>query len=336
MDAVNTGISTREHGGKLEQASRKFARPLEEWIDLSTGINPLPYPVRTVSEHSWSRLPEQGAYDALCDAASRYLGCPSREVMAIAPGTQSLIQVLPHMRSYSRVGVVSPTYNEHAHAWKEAGHDVVEITELEDAGKDVDVVVIVNPNNPDGRTWSRETLLTVADELASRGGWLVVDEAFCDVTPGISIASCAGRPGLVILRSFGKFFGLAGIRLGLVLAAPGFCDLLRRRLGPWAIAGPALEIGERAYADDAWIAEARKRLEDDRKRLSGLLERSGGNVIGGTDLFLLVRFANASAVFEELAQAGILVRNFSYCASWLRFGLPGREDAWVRLEKALP
>jgi cobalamin biosynthetic protein CobC len=324
-----------EHGGALGRAAAGYGRPVGDWVDLSTGINPVAYPVPDLPEEVWTRLPEAEINESFQQVAADYLRVADPGLITAAPGTQCLIQMLPRMRRASKVAVLSPTYNEHAHVWRCFGHDVVETTDLGQVDDSFDVAVVVNPNNPDGRTSGSDELLGLADKLSGRGGWLVVDEAFADVTSDISVASYAARPGLIVLRSFGKFFGLAGLRLGMILGEANMLPEFERHLGPWAVPGPSLAIGIQAYADSGWIAATRRRLAADRQRLQGMLERSGLHLVGATDLFVLVAADNAADRYQRLAGEGILVRKFSYDATWLRVGLPGPEDHWRRLEESL-
>ena len=218
--------------------------------------------------------------------------------------------------------------------WRAAGHDVREIVSLDDANQD-DVTVIVNPNNPDGRVIDGGTLRTLHASIAKRGGWLVVDEAFADTEPEVSIAGLSGRPGLVILRSFGKFFGLAGLRLGFVLTAAAIGDQFAASFGPWAVSGPALEIGRTALADSAWCETMRARLADDARRLDALFAGAGISVVGGTSLYRLIETDNASRLHEGLARQGLLVRIFDDWPALARVGLPGEAAAFDRLADAL-
>lgn len=324
-----------QHGGALGRAAAVFGRPVGEWVDLSTGINPAAYPVPDLPEKVWTRLPEAEIYESFQVAAAEYLRLADPGLITAAPGTQCLIQMLPRMRRVSKVAVLSPTYNEHAHVWRSFGHDVVETTDLGRVDETFDVAVVVNPNNPDGRTIDPDDLLRLADRLSGRGGWLVVDEAFADVTPDISVASHAGRPGLLVLRSFGKFFGLAGLRLGMILGDRDMLPEFERHLGPWAVPGPSLAIGIQAYADRDWIAATRKRLTADRERLQEILKSSGLHIVGSTDLFVLAAANNGADIYQRLAEDGILVRKFSYDPTWLRIGLAGPKAHWSRLEASL-
>ncbi len=327
----------RDHGGDLAAAEALFGTPAEPWLDLSTGINPWPWPwpapLPMVSEAAWRRLPDTSA-SRLKAAAARRWGCPVAAVAA-APGSQALIQVLPRLRRPGRVAVVSPTYAEHARCWARLGHDVVARPDIGAIADWAEVVVVVNPNNPDGRVARPEDLLSLAQALAGRGGWLVVDEAFADLAPRASVAFAAGRPGLVVLRSFGKFHGLAGLRLGFALSEPAVAAAIEDELGPWAVPGPALEIGAAALADTGWDDATRARLEGAAAGLDRILARHGLEVLGGTALFRLVRHPDAGSIHAALGRSGILVRAFAAWPDRLRFGLPCDETAIARLERAL-
>lgn len=319
------------HGGDLDGARAAFPGAPEPWVDLSTGINPWPYPLPPVRPEAWNRLPGRGEEAALLSAAAACYGAPSADVVAAASGSQALIQLLPRLRTPGRVAVLGPTYAEHARCWALAGHDVRMVEGVEEA----DVLVIVNPNNPDGRRWPAARLLELAEAQQARGGWLVVDEAFADMRPEDSLAAHAGKPGLVILRSFGKFFGLAGLRLGIALAPAGLAAALREAIGPWAVSGPGLAIATAALGDRHWIEATRRRLAAAAAELDRLLEGAGLRVAGGTELFRLVGDPRASALYRALGEAGILVRRFERRPDWLRFGLPGAAEDWQRLGVAL-
>lgn len=322
------------HGGNLAWAEQFFGIPEEGWLDLSTGINPIPYSDIGVSSDALTRLPSSAALDGLLDAARKAYDMPTQVALCPAPGTQALIQLLPMLHPAQLVAVLSPTYSEHAGCWRAAGSTIIDINDPGDA-PEADVMVITNPNNPDGRRFRPDVLHTVRDRLASRGGLLVIDEAFADVAPEVSLASTADQPGMLVLRSFGKFFGLAGLRLGFAAGPPALVQRIEILLGPWAVSGPALEIGTRALADAAWIAKTRADLAAYRARLDKILENAGIKLLGGTDLFRLTSHDAAQSIYRSLGHAGILVRAFSGQPNWLRFGLPGDDAAFVRLERAL-
>lgn len=322
------------HGGDLDAARAAFPGAPDPWLDLSTGINPRPYPLPPLTAEAWTRLPGRGEEAGLCHAAARFYGAPSADHVAAAPGSQALIQLLPRLRPPGTVAVLGPTYAEHAQAWALAGHRV-RMAARPDELADADVAVVVNPNNPDGRILSRETLTALAARRHAAGGWLVVDEAFAEVTPAASIAPLAATPGLVVIRSFGKFFGLAGVRLGFVLAAPALAGMVRAAVGPWAVAGPALTIGTAALNDDAWAQDTRRWLESAAQRLDALLAGAGLAVVGGTSLFRLIEDGRAPEFYARLGRAGILVRRFADHPARLRFGLPADSEGERRLRLAL-
>lgn len=320
------------HGGDIDAAAKAFGTPAEGWLDLSTGINPVSYPIGTELAEVWRRLPTASDEARLLITARACYGVPEDAGIVAAPGTQAIIQWLPVAPAKCRVQILGPTYEEHAKSWADRGHGVESIENIETA--DADVVIAVNPNNPDGRTVPPETLLKTADRLAARGGMLIVDEAFADVAPEISVTSETGRPGLLVLRSFGKFFGLAGMRLGFAIGTEFDTERLKRALGPWAVAGPALGIGARALADTDWQEKTRRRLTEDAERLDELLTGAGMEIVGGTSLYRLARTPDAPAIHEKLGHAGIMVRMFDRNPEWLRFGLPGTGSDWRRLEAA--
>lgn len=333
--SIQTPVSqalTQVHGGGIRQAAARYGISEAEWLDLSTGINPHGYPAGEVPQSVWARLPEPE--DGLEAAAADYYGTTA--LLPVA-GSQAAIQLLPALREgRARVGIIEPGYNEHARAWRVAGHEVIPLSgdAVADAVPGLDVLVLVNPNNPTGQGFDRADLLAWHADLAARGGWLIVDEAFMDVTPGGSLAPEASREGLVVLRSLGKFFGLAGARVGFVLAGEALRTQLADRQGPWSLAGPSRWVAARALADRAWQAETRRMLQARGQRLAELLGAHGLEPAGSTALFHWCRVDDPAAWQDHLGQQGILVRRFDAPAS-LRFGLPGDAAEWQRLEAGL-
>lgn len=319
------------HGGDLTAASAAYGEPVNGWLDLSTGINPLPYLVNPELPLNWGHLPTKAEQFELIHTARDYYGIPSSAYVAAGPGTQAIIQWLPRLRAKSTVHILSPTYAEHAYCWRLAGHQVHETTEIQQA----DVIIIVNPNNPTGRTFDPDLLISIAEYQASKDGWLIVDEAFADVVPRASAIEHAGRPGLIILKSLGKFFGLAGARLGFLVGDLSVVSEIETALGPWAVSGPSIAAGTRALSDFEWQDDALSRLERDTDRLDHMITSTGMNVLGGTPLFRLIETLDAPMVKQKLGAKGILVRTFQDHPNWLRFGLPGTEEDWQRLEDAL-
>lgn len=323
------------HGGDLESVTAEFGHARAVWLDLSTGINPRPYPIPQLRAEHWHRLPSKSAEKQLLDAARAYYGLPDGAEICALPGTQAAIQLLPRLMALCEVAILSPTYNEHAANWRRAGHRVYEIGDLSKIPESAGIVILVHPNNPDGRQFPKASLLDLAVAMRQRNGWLIVDEAFADVTPDISLASDILPEGPIILRSFGKFFGLAGLRLGFLMAPPHFMAKVHQELGPWAVSGIALEIGARALADRNWITQTRAQLAVAARKLAELLGAAGLEISGHTDLFCLTESPESQALYRHLCERAILVRKFPERPNFLRFGLPGAEIGWQRLETAL-
>ena len=320
-----------EHGGRLQRAARQYGIAVEDWLDQSTGISPFGWPVGDIPARAWHRLPEDD--DGLDEAAHAYYG--TANLLPVA-GTQAALQALPWLRGASRVGVITPGYAEHAHAWRAAGHavDTLAADALYAEAARFDVVVLIHPNNPGADTFERDALLGLHAALAARGGWLVLDEAFIDATPEASLVASSGRTGLVVLRSVGKFFGLAGARAGFVAAAASLRDALRERLGPWTLTGPTRHVLRCALADRDWQEAVRPRLLAASAALASLLDRHGLADGAGTAFFQWRRTPHAAALHDALARRGVLVRRFDAPSS-LRFGLPIDEVAMARLDGAL-
>jgi cobalamin biosynthesis protein CobC len=323
------------HGGNLREAARRYAIPFDDWLDLSTGINPRGYPVPPVPPDAWRRLPEDD--DGLAGIAARYYGAPHALPVA---GSQAAIRALPALLRRGTAGVAPLTYGEYAPAFTRAGHVIATLdVTSHDVPDTLDHVIVANPNNPTAERLTRDTLLRWHAQLAARGGTLIVDEAFADVDPASSLASETAREGLIVLRSVGKFFGLAGIRAGFVLAAPSITDPLRDALGAWTVSGPARHAVVAAFADIEWQRETRERLHRDGARLAALIAQNGYDV-RKTPLFAWTQTPNAPALQHALALRGIWTRLFDLTGMTtslpsLRIGLPGAEGDWARLSLAL-
>ncbi len=323
------------HGGDLAAATRVFGLPCGGWLDLSTGINPAPWPVpAALPDATLSRLPEPALLAGMLAAArSAYRIADGIELIA-GPGSDVLLRLLPLVLPPGRVAIVGPTYGGHEAAWRAAGRDVTLAREPEDAAAAARFVVVANPNNPDGRTWPPARLAAVAAELGSRGGLLIVDEAFADVAPAISLIPALAALPAIVLRSFGKFHGLAGLRLGFAAGAVAPLARMRAILGVWPVSGPALAVATAALMDEGWRTAARTGLAASAARLRGLLQENGLAVAGGTDLFVLVDSPSANEIHRHLARQGIWTRAFPDHPRWLRLGLPPA-DGWERLAAAL-
>jgi cobalamin biosynthetic protein CobC len=325
-----------EHGGNLAAAAKQYDIPLEDWLDLSTGINPDGYPIAGIPAAAWQKLPLED--DGLIEAACAYYGC---QFALPSAGSQAALQILPQLRAASKVAMPKLMYQEHANAWQANGHEVIKFDFFPDEKivEQVDVLLLCNPNNPTATKFSVAELLSWHVALAARGGWLVVDEAFMDATPERSIAKYTHLEGLFALRSLGKFFGLAGARVGFLLAEERMLKQMQEAIGPWSITGPSRLIAKQALLDKGWQEKARIQLAENSQKLAKLLTQYHLTPMSGTALFQFVPTRNAQALQQHLAQQGIWIRLFSdapglSAGAAVRFGLPP-EDGWERLESAL-
>ncbi|WP_420962840.1 threonine-phosphate decarboxylase CobD [Brucella sp. IR073] len=326
---------TIEHGGALDRAIARFGGAREDWLDLSTGINPEALPLPDMALDIWNRLPDDSLLARALAAARGYYGAAEGAAIIAAPGTQALIQIVPELTSPGEVAILSPTYQEHHAAFARAGWAVVPCADIGSVPATAKAAVVVNPNNPDGRIVPANELLALAERLERRGGFLVVDEAFADAHPEVSVAGEAGGDSLIILKSFGKFFGLAGLRLGFAVSGAGMARKLAERLGPWAVSGPALAIAVHAFETGPNLDAFRQRISIRRVGLSRVLQRGGFEELGGTALFALIRHSDAHALHEHLCRRHILTRRFDYAPDWLRIGLILDESQLRRFEDTL-
>lgn len=322
-DAAFLTTATR-HGGGLMKAAAAYPDAPRPWLDLSTGINPEPWRGPRAPEAELNRLPDPGTLAALETAAASAFGS-APERTAAAAGAEAAIRLLPLLLGVRSVEIVGPTYGAHAEAWRAAGMATRLIAPDQAATSQAGVLVIVNPNNPDGRLTRRADLIAMARERSAAGRWLVVDESFIECAPGDSVSDLV-EPGLIVLRSFGKFYGLAGVRLGFMLAAPGLIARLRALLGDWPVGADALIMGRGAYADADWRRRTEAALAERADRLDDLLARAGFEIIGGTSLFRMTRTRNAALWFQHLCRAGVLTRPFDHTPDGLRFGVPSERD----------
>lgn len=320
-----------EHGGKLREAVQRYGIPTEQWIDLSTGINPQHWPVPLVPGTIWNRLPEDE--DELLAAARFYYQCEN--ILAVA-GSQAAIQALPRLRAPCKVAVLQPSYNEHAHAWQQQGHQVSALNarSIQQQATNFDVIVLVNPNNPDGNLFQVDELLELHQILRHKGGWLVVDEAFIDATPQQSVIKHSYQSGLIVLRSLGKFFGLAGARVGFVAARTSLLQDLQELLGPWTISNPSRWIAQQALQDQQWHKSTRQQLQLQSARLHELLHRADLPVQGSCALFQWIKHPQAKHLHQQFAQKAILTRLLRQPLG-LRLGLPQSEPQWNKLSSVL-
>lgn len=316
----------RDHGGGLDMAVALFGGKRADWVDLSTGINPRPYPVPAIPPEAFTALPDRAATERLEKAARAFWSVPNEAAVLAAPGASALIANIPRLASSGRVRIVERTYNEHEAAFRAAGWEVVraepEGTPLADAR------VVVHPNNPDGIMWSGN------DEAPGRR-LLVIDESFADVILFNSrVQEYATRPGVVVLKSLGKFWGLAGVRLGFAIGDPALIGALREMLGPWPVSGVAQFVGATALEDMEWANRTRQVMTVDVARLDAMVQARGAEFLGGTSMFRLFRVDDALRWQKKLAKGRVWTRVFPYEPTWLRLGLPP-QDRWDQVERAL-
>jgi cobalamin biosynthetic protein CobC len=330
---ADPGNPIPRHGGDLAFARARHGDPADGWLDLSTGINPNPYPAPAIPPAALARLPDRDALRRLIAAARSAYAIPDAARVIATPGSEVAIRLLPLVAPAGIVAVVGPTYASHGEAWVNADRRALAVT-ADAIPEEAAIVVLANPNNPDGRVIEAGRLVTFARRLEARDGLIVVDEAFAELAPEVSLARrLAGLPA-VVLRSLGKFYGLPGLRLGFVAGAPSIVDRLESLLGDWPVSGPAIAVGTAALTDTAWRQETRRRLARDARRLGALIAHHGLTVVGGTDLFVLVADASTT-LHRRLAEQGIWTRTFADEPTWLRFGLPGSDADFARLDQAL-
>jgi cobalamin biosynthetic protein CobC len=312
------------HGGGLEAAKREFGDG--DWLELSTGINPHPWPGAAGMAFDWQRLPDTEALAQLETVAAGFFGVDPRHVCAV-PGSEIGLRLVGALVG-GPAHHIAPGYRTHGDMV--AGSTAIAREEITDAGE---TLILANPNNPDGHAVGAAAMREL---LSRRTGWLLVDEAFADVDPANSLAAAVrDDQRLAVFRSFGKFFGLAGVRLGFVIAPQDLVAALRHRLGAWPLSAAAIAISTAAYADQDWIAVTRRRLPRETAALDAMLVRRGYKPIGACPLFRLIEAADAYALFERLARRAILTRPFADRPDWLRIGLPVDAAALARLETAL-
>lgn len=326
------------HGGNIDFAKQLFPQVTFPWLDLSTGINPFSYPIPLVNDHLYKHLPIQTHEERLREIAAHYYGCLSKDYVAIAPGTQILITLMPYLLSGKEVCILCPTYSEYLLSWQQAGIKVQKVfnldTFMEFAHKPQSIGIICNPNNPDGRLLSKEQLNIIIRKWGAVGNYLIIDEAYMDFIDQ-GMASYIADTNLIILRSFGKSYGLAGLRLGFLLAQPKIIQKIQCMLGNWVVSGPALQIASQALQDKQWFIKTKRQLEQQQSRLGQIVRSVSLFTVGKTLLFRLVEYQKAQDLWKYLALRGIWVRSFDYNSMWLRFGLPHEEQGWQRLEQAL-
>ncbi len=312
-----------KHGGDLTKAMQQFGGTPDDWLDLSTGINPTAYPaIEHINLRSLADLPAQSAEHALLKAAGRAYAVPSDIGIAAAPGTQAIITALPRVLAGKSIAIVGPTYASHEESWHTAGAQVEQVSAQNATNSTSTHLLLVNPNNPCGHIFTTDDLLSLARQKQKTGGYLIVDEAYMDLHPQSSILPHLSNLPILVLRSFGKFFGLAGLRLGFLIGPAEITDRLQQNLGSWAVSGPALDIGHKALADVGWQQNMRTQLRQQMQSFCITLQQMEVTVRGRTDLYLLIEHPKAHDLHKELAKQHIWTRVFDYSKTWIRLGLP--------------
>ena len=318
MGDTQTALTGRDHGGGLDAAVARFGGSQDEWIDLSTGINPRPYPFSNPTENDWTRLPDLGATQRAESAARSAWNVPEAADLVLVPGLSFAIAQLPYILTGSSVSISEPTYNEYRNAFSAAGWSIA---------KDADVDIHVSPNNPTGAEVDPDHILSERVSIS--------DESFADQEPESPLMALADRPNVLVMRGLGKFWGLAGVRFGAVMGDRHLINALRMRLGPWGVSGPALTIATEALSDQAWIDRTRRDLRQSCKRLEEVITPLSQSASKGTYLFRSFQIEHAHALHEFLAQRFILTRVFPYSDQLIRFGLPKDDTEFDRLRHAI-
>ncbi len=305
------------HGGRLAAARKRWPDAGLPWMDLSTGINPHSWPVERAGPIDWHRLPDEEALAELETAAAWAFGV-SPDMVCATPGSEIALRLIGTLDLPRPHRFVSPGYRTHAEAFD--GAEAVAPDAV--SGIVGGTLLFARPSNPQGSV----------SPLPTGVARLVIDEAFADAMP---VSPVPPPTDAIMLRSFGKFFGLAGVRLGFVIAPGEDLKRLRQRLGSWPVSSAAIAIGTAAYRDRAWQAAMRGRLVEEAAALDRLLARHGLSPEGACPLFRFVRTPDAASLFERLARRGILTRPFDHAPDRLRVGLPETAEALDRLDRAL-
>ena len=310
----------RDHGGGLDIAIKEYGNVRNNWIDLSTGINPDHYSIPKIPNYFWNTLPDSEAQNSMLKTARLFWNVPKNANIIASSGVSQLIAIMPNLLPAGKVEIISPTYNEHAAAFKSNGWKV---------GSNGNVRILVNPNNPNGKHHP------ITEEDSNNYDLIIIDESFCDVTPEKSLIHLTKQKNVIVLKGLGKFWGLAGLRLGFAIAAPELIESINKLIGPWAISGPAQFIGKAALSDINWISNTRLKLEVNSERLDQIMISHNIKPIGGTDLFRLFEVKDANRIQTKLAKSFIWTRIFPYSTNWLRLGIPKNDIEFERLSKAL-
>ncbi|UYH50737.1 aminotransferase class I/II-fold pyridoxal phosphate-dependent enzyme [Candidatus Kirkpatrickella diaphorinae] len=334
-DAVIPDISAfGAHGGSVLAFQRAFPEAPLPWYDLSTGVNPFHYPTGDLPEDALRALPEAETLARLRQAAAKAYECDASLIVA-APGTQAIIGLLPYLLRPPRVYVETPTYTGHEESWRGAGIACTARADLMTSTIDPGCTsILCRPNNPDGRRSTLRELQEYAALIAQSRGTLIIDASFADFET-TSYAALLENPAVIMLRSFGKTYGLAGLRLGFAMGRHPMMTRLATAFGPWPVHGLALHTGINALEDAAWRLKMADKLTVHAEKLRAMMAHAGFSFVGGTPLFSLFSHPRAGHFWRSFAAKGVATRRFHDKPEWLRLGTPGNAAMFDRLETAI-
>lgn len=320
-----------EHGGNLERAMQSYGGSPSDWIDISTGISPFSASLPELRLSDWHRLPESASLDELAQIAQVYYA--SNQECIVTSGSQFLINHLPDLLK-GDIGILEPSYGEYAASFARHGREYNALDTIDEID-DVQSIILANPNNPDGRLYAQGELYELAEVLKKRDGYLVVDEAFCDVCDNASMLIADPIENLIVLKSFGKFFGLAGARIGFVFAHNDVLHQIEQLQGPWSVSGPSISVAKYVLTCDGIHQDLLREISSRHSQFIQMLSDTRLKIIGGTKLFTLIEHENATDLHEHFLNKKILTRKFDYNACWLRLGLTSSTEEDLRLKQAI-
>jgi len=316
-----------QHGGDIDLAIKKYGGKREDWVDLSTGINGTSYPWQESINVELRNLPSNKILMNLEKAAARAYKIAESADTAAVSGAQQIINLLPIcLKSCNSVTILGPTYSEYEKAFKSSGIKTQTVSEVSKLSSS-DIAIIVNPNNPTGKVIADEML----EDLSKKVRILIIDESF----KMFSTRRTLNFSNIIQINSLGKFFGLAGIRLGFVSGPSDFIKAVKEMLGPWPVSSLAAEIGIVALNDRVWISEMEKLLVTESNALHEACNSRNWELVGRTSLFHTYATSSCLEVEKQFAAHGIWVRTFDYSETWVRLGIPTSENQWERVKQAL-
>lgn len=307
-----------EHGGNLDEAAQAYGFEPGMMHDLSTGIAPMSYQMPLPASDAYQALPLASDMEALCKVARACYRVPDAASLCVGGGSQALLAALPYLFASCLVWCPEPTYNEHHYRWEKASHQV-------DGGlscpQEAKIIILGQPNNPTGRLWQADEIARYLAHVKQCDGLLIIDEAFVDIMPEHSSCQIAGDEALVILRSVGKFYGLAGLRVGFAIGGANFIARLQDEIGPWPVSQPALLVAKTALADKDWQARHLAKLQEICDWQSDVLAKAGFEIITSMALFITIRHKRMAAFHHHLASHGYWTRIYQNDKQMMRLGL---------------